>query len=280
MDELSDLFSRIEVGISNGADDIVTRMIERNNFERYGGANKVLWEAVKQDRVDIVMALIRGGMDPNIVDGYGTSLLDTAIINNSVKSVEALLKVARLSEGSTNDLIMSCMSGNARMIEVLLQASKNPEQEMEGAPRGWTALHCVIIDFHRDNDSINRLDCIRILIHYGAFINTVASEWAPISNGGTLLYRAVKLGLIHLVNLLLEKGADMSIPAPNGDIPMHLAARLAKKFYNHETRVFDGNGHIQLDIFMALYRHHHNKVGVTDEALLDEVLGGLSRFTL
>lgn len=98
-------------------------------------------------------------------------------------------------------------------------------------------------------DIRNRKKIIELLLDKGADVNTKTDD------GEMPLHSAIRTSKIDIVELLLAKGADVNATDQNGQTPLHLAARYATldilkllMTKNPDVNVKDRNGRTPLDI--------------------------------
>lgn len=176
------------------------------------------FKAVKIDDAAAISALLRRGMDPNMIEGErGDTGLILALREQSMKVFEVLLNAgginleAKSLNGDTA-LMIAVYKGNKRAVEALL--GKNAEVNKPG----WTALHYAAAI--GDNDVVQRL------LDKSAYID------AESPNKTTPIMMAARGGHILTVKLLLEEGADATLKNDQGLTAIDLARK-----YEHEDIV-------------------------------------------
>ncbi|KAF3282215.1 hypothetical protein TWF970_001629 [Orbilia oligospora] len=223
--------------------------------------NRSLITAGLQGNLDQVLILIRNGAAVDTTDRAGNTLLIHAAIENDLELARILVNNgaaldARDSTGNTA-LIYATTDYSGKMIELLLSARANIDA---ANLNGHTALS-YILEAHPSDPTIRKekLKIFRLLLREGAnmevvdkdgltpllwatenydlvpeYINVLVNRGANIKTrlvNGTpysLLYKAIAAGLGWLVDLLLDKGADIEERGQFGPTPLFGAVRLIK----------------------------------------------------
>ena len=98
-----------------------------------------LMSAVEANDVDLVKRLLANGADVKAADTYGDTALMLATVSGNVKMVEILLPKSDAKAANTDGttaLMLSTASGNVKMVEILL-----PKSDAKAANTyGYTAL--------------------------------------------------------------------------------------------------------------------------------------------
>jgi hypothetical protein len=149
-----------------------------------------LVRAVREGALDVVMAGLAAGIDPDAMEGRPLAL---AAASGQIEILEALLDAGAEPDhpgGSFGQtpLVTAVLRGQRRAVEVLLAAGAEPNASARG---GASALH-----FVKDTRTAS------LLLDRGASVDVRDSR------GATPLQGAVVLGDLRLVDLLLEHGAD------------------------------------------------------------------------
>lgn len=176
------------------------------------------FKSVKIDDAATVAALLRRGIDPNMIDGErGETGLILALREQSMKVFQVLLDTdginleARALNGDTA-LMIAAYKGNKQAVEALL--ARNAEVNKPG----WTALHYAAAI--GDNDIVQRL------LDKSAYID------AESPNKTTPIMMAARGGHILTVKLLLDEGADATLKNEQGMTAIDLARK-----YDHNDIV-------------------------------------------
>ena len=211
------------------------------------GINYLLTYAVKYNRIDIVIKLLEKGAKYDITDNMGRSILFDAIESNYYNIIEKMVEHANDNIGiaitdirdikGNIPLHYGILTKNFNVVKLLLDAKSNPHTvDIEGynamhlaarvgsieifteitkymtqinskTKRGETSLHISI--------NYQYLQISRFLLDNSADPNIVDNE-----NEFTPLHYAVGWDNYDIVELLLQKGADMSIQDIYGNVPL------------------------------------------------------------
>ena len=201
--------------------------------------------------------------DVNRRDPDGTTPLQWAVYNANVAEVQRLLKaganVSLANNYGASPMVLASEVGNTEILKLLLDAGANADSPN---PDGQTALLAVartgnvaaaqlLIDRGATIDAKEKWggqtalmwaaarrhpEMMKLLISKGANINAsstnrdyqrhVTAEGRPknLDTGGlTPLLYATRENCMACVKVLLEKGADINLPDPDGVSPLHLA---------------------------------------------------------
>jgi len=160
--------------------------VERRNMET---APNFPW-MVTTDPLPLIKKLLDAGADPN------------ALINSTPR--------ARMREGSprlvyATALMRAAFAGDLELVKLLLAHGANPH--IQSSDRETTLMAACgtgfINGYHRQKPPAERLEVVRLLIDLGEDVN------AADSYGITPLMVAANLGDIHIVQYLVDKGADL-----------------------------------------------------------------------
>jgi ankyrin repeat protein len=151
-------------------------------------------EALKDNNVAAMQALLLKGIDPNTPDEQGQTALMLAIRNGHFDVAELFIKHVKIQPNITNAhdenaLMLAGLVGNAAWVQKLLALGASIDKN------GWTPLHYAATGPNAET--------VKIMLAYGARIN------ARSPNGTTPLMMAAQYGTEATVKLLLKEGADM-----------------------------------------------------------------------
>lgn len=171
--------------------------------------------AVKKDDATTVSALLKRGLNPNLVESErGETGLMVALQEDSPRVFKVLLNAhavnleARATNGDTA-LMIAAFKGNVDAVKALLA------REVEVNQTGWTALHYATAS---GNNEI-----VQLLLEKSAYIDTESP------NGTTPLMMAARYGRNQTVILLLDEGADSSLKNQIGMTALDFARKAEKK---------------------------------------------------
>lgn len=142
-------------------------------------------------------------------------LFDAVAAGDSVK-VERLLAAVKnpnIRDEQGNALLpVAAMTGNLKVMQLLLDSGANVNSTMKPSGAGRTALMEAALN--------NRGEIIELLISKGADVNQRESE-----SGYSALHYAAQFGAQEIMEILLDNGADPNLQAKNGWTPMHTTVR-------------------------------------------------------
>lgn len=163
----------------------------------WAGAYEDFFQAAKNDNADVIVSLLRRGLDPNLIEEErGDTGLILALREGSMKVVEVLLNAPGIdleakSRNGDNALMIAAYKGNKPAVEMLLSKGASVNRA------GWTALHYAAASGSNE--------IVQLLLKKGADIN------ARSPNKTTPMMMAARNGHIYTVKLLLDSGGDASL---------------------------------------------------------------------
>lgn len=146
--------ARVTLFLEAGIDPSVPNSMKRT----------ALWIAVEQKQLEVVKALLAGGVVPNEKNApqmeYGRTIVLAAVDSGDVALVRSLVEAgadARMAnEYGVPPLAEAARTGNLEMCEILLKAGADPN----AAPGGFPLLYGPVNEDH--------LDVVRLLLASGA----------------------------------------------------------------------------------------------------------------
>jgi ankyrin repeat protein len=195
----------------NGDVDCVTRYVETVDHRAYLLDDTALNSAVSSHHPEVLRILLEAGTDPNL-HGEHVPALHVAAADDTLEAAVILVKHgAKIDtrDAVNNDtaLMYGVRDGKAKVAEYLLTKGANPNLTDR---QGFTPLHIAA--------SRNDIHLVRCLLAHGASIDARSS-----GHGRTALLIAAMSGFTDMVRLLLEEGANPSIPDNVGRLPHQLA---------------------------------------------------------
>jgi ankyrin repeat protein len=201
-----------------------------------------LHQAVRQNDLKAVEALIKRGVDVKAATRYGVTPIGLAALNGNAAILRQLLGAGAdpntATPGGETALMTAARTGNAEAVTLLLDRGANVNAR--DSVRAQTALMWAVTENHPD--------IVKLLVARGADVNartTVSmpkGEYQPARAGGasgngiirqralpkadggmTPLLFAVRDGNIVLTRLLLELGADLKQSSGNHTSPLLIA---------------------------------------------------------
>ncbi len=159
------------------------------------GSYEDYFKAVRTDNAGSMRALLRRGLDPNLIEAVrGETGLMLALREDSMDVFQTLMKSsaldlnARARNGDTA-LMIATYKGNVVAVKALLAKGANLQQS------GWNALHYAAAAGHTD--------IARLLLQRAPELRDSTSP-----SGMTPTMMAAMEGHIYIVKLLLDAGAD------------------------------------------------------------------------
>ena len=159
-------------------------------------------KAAKFDDASEVKALLKKGVNPNILDSNGSPMLVLAIREKSSKVIGVLLSDKNIDVDLSNKngetpLMMASIDGNLPLVKTLVIDHKAQLDHIS-----WTPLHYACARGH--------LDVAQFLIANGAIVDSMSL------GNTTPLMMAVQSGNEKVVKLLLDKAADLQLRNDQG----------------------------------------------------------------
>jgi ankyrin repeat protein len=199
------------------------------NAAQGDGTTPLIWAVYKVDP-ELVATLLAHGAKPNVTNKYGSSPLAEAVKIADARLVKMLLDAGADVESPNADgqtaLMLAARTGALEVAKQLVAHGANVNAKESW--RGQTALMWAA-------DS-NQAEIAQLLIAKGADVNVraVANDWdAQITSepraqyrptgGFTALLYAARSGCTRCVRSILEAGADINRPNPDGITPLMIA---------------------------------------------------------
>ena len=205
------------------------------------GQTALMWAAA-ENNAGAVRLLVESGADVRMrtKSGAFTALL-FAVRAGHLDATRALLDLRAPVDDAmpdgTSALVLAVTNAHYELAALLLDAGADPDADAQG----WTALHQIAWS-RRHNAGFNlpgpvatgtldSLELVRRLVRKGADVNARQQKEPRDGNrnllnriGSTPFLLAAKSADVPLMRVLLENGADASIPTSNGTTPLMAAA--------------------------------------------------------
>jgi uncharacterized protein len=199
------------------------------NAAQGDGTTPLHWAVYKVD-ADLVAALLKRGAKADVVNRYGSSPLAEAVKIGNAALVKTLLDAGASVESPNQDgetaLLLAARVGATDVAKLLVERGANVN-----ATESWKSQTALM--WAADSDSP---DIVQLLIAHGADVSTrsVANDWgAQVTSepraqyrptgGFTPLIFAARSGCTRCVRAMLEAGADVDRPNPDGTTPLMFA---------------------------------------------------------
>lgn len=204
---------------------------------KYSDVNKqnlrgttALWIACCNKHIDVVLELLQMGADPNLTNFKGDSPLIPACQKGSDSIVEILLEsganLNSYNKNRDNPVLICCRTGQAKILEILLKRFSQPELKK-------MLETCAEIDGFSPifaSTELDKVECIKICVKYGANIEARTELDNKIISGATPLHLAAFYGRINALRVLQDLGADLiSQTITHGYTPLHITIKQGHK---------------------------------------------------
>lgn len=205
-------------------------------------------DAIRDGNAPDLVALLKGGLDPNSIDAEGMTLITYAVMSDRESMIETLL--ANGSNPNTDGglaLALAALSDNITAVRALVDkgADVNAQAGLyHSAPLHWACkngnleMTAFLLDRGAQVNAVNSggwtpliaasskdADIVRLLLAKGAHVDQRDGY------GYTSLMYAAKNGNVEVIQVLLNAGAKTNLRAPGGET----AADLAKKSRSEEA---------------------------------------------
>jgi len=207
----------LALACSGGHFKVVELLLKRGANKEHHNVNDYspLTLAAFGGHVNIIKLLLSNGAEINSRTGSkrGISPLMMAANNGHVEAVRILLEMgsdinAIIDNNGYSALTLACYYGRPKIVQLLLEKKANVEQRI----KGQTPLQLSV--------SRGYVGVSRVLLDYGADVNA-----PPVpSSRDTALTIASEKGFLQLVDLLLERGAQVDVTNKKGNSALWLAA--------------------------------------------------------
>ena len=189
--------TRLIIAVENNQNLIVRKLIERGaNIEAIDFSGKTpLIIAVENNNLAIVRELLERGANKEVSDLFGKTPLIIAVENNMYTIFRELLDKGANKEALDNrkpPLIISIENNNLSIVRKLLEKGANIEAKYNGKIPFIIAI---------EN---NRYSIIKEFLNYDVDPNVI-----DINSGDSALYISVKSRMTPIVELLLNRGANL-----------------------------------------------------------------------
>lgn len=218
---------------------LIARGADPNATESWEGQTALMW-ASAEGHAPVARSLLGAGADAGIESKAGLTAFHYAARQGKIQVVGALLQARE--EGNIDQLqldralYLAVRNAHYELAAQLLDSGADPKVYR----KGYNALHALTW-IRRPGQGTNRpappgsgslksLDFVRLLVGKGADINSRMTKsragvrTAMDFDGATAFLLAARTADYELMRLLLELGADPTIPNSNGTTPLLAAA--------------------------------------------------------
>ncbi len=168
---------------------------------------------------DIVQLLLSNGADVDQADDFGISALENAARTGRKKIFDLLFQQSKNIFGNGNNgqtlLQAGCFGGCISIVKILLKHNFDIGQPDS---TGWTPLRAATYGGHAD--------IVALLLELGANPHSVNRSWTLVhlcSQQKNTLFLPLVGDHARTIKCLREYGAEIEIPLPSGDMPLHIA---------------------------------------------------------
>jgi ankyrin repeat protein len=201
------------------------------NEAQLDGTRPVHWAVYRVD-YDLMAALIAKKAKVDVANEFGYTPLSEAVKQGDARMVKMLMDAGSGTEGANDDgqtaLMIAIKNGDLPIFQMLIDAGAKinvVEKVQDQTPLMWAAAA-----------TRNAPEMVRVLIAKGAAVNARArfNDWpSQITSepraqyhaygGLTPLLYAARGGCLACVESLVNAGADVNLPTPEGATPMMIA---------------------------------------------------------
>jgi ankyrin repeat protein len=224
----SGLADRIEAGDRRSALALIAQGADVNAAQP-DGTTPLHWAVYRVDR-EIVAALLKSGARADVVNAYGSSPLAEAVKVASPELVAVLLDAGASANVSNEDgqtaLMLAARTGNVAVAEFLVahgadvnsrERFRDQSAVMWAAAQGHAEMVAFLVSKGADLTARARDNAWPT-----PFTNEPRVQYRPTGGLTPLLY-AARAGCLRCVAAMVDAGADVDRPNPDGMTPMIMA---------------------------------------------------------
>ena len=224
----SALADRIQAGDRAAALAMIARDVEINQTQP-DGTTPLHWAVYRVDR-ELVAALLKKGARAHVVNKYGASPLAEAVRIANLEMTGMLLEAGADANVANEDgqtaLMLAARTGNVGVARLLVQhgADVNKRESY----RGQSAVMWAAAQGHADMVAflVSQKADLTVQAQDNEWMTQISSEprvqYRPTGGLTPLLY-AARAGCLGCVTSMVQAGADVDRPNPDGMTPMMMA---------------------------------------------------------
>lgn len=295
------LFAAAEKG-RLGLVQILLKYMRKDDVNRVNlKKTSALWIAACNNHVDVVMALLEAGADPNLTNIGGSTALIPCCKKGQDTVVQLLLDygldVTVYNPERDHPILQCCRDGQATVLETLINhierlasaASISSAAKTMPSVAHWFALANVIDGFVplQAAAELNQIECLRVLVKYGVNLEARTDVDNQIIAGATSVHIACFNGHIRSVMVLQELGADMAaLTTVLGHSLMHIAVMKRNSAMIRYLRSLDSGLLEKMNVkdidgrLPSYYAHLEGNEALRDEFFTDRLSNLLERMVM
>jgi len=218
------------VACEKGQTELVKLLLSHTDLSKINQQNRkgttCLWIASCNRHIDIVSDLLTIGADPNLANFKGDSPLIPACQKGAESIVELLLAcgadLTSYNKNRDNPILICCRTGQHKILDNLLARFDKPDLE-------------TILNTYAEIDGfvpllaateLDKVECIKVCIKYGAPIEHTTNPDNPIISGATALHLACFYNRLDSLKTLQELKANLLVQTTvDKSTPLHIAIK-------------------------------------------------------
>ena len=244
----------LNIAVENNNIEIVNFLFENGAKANVKNSFPPLITAIENNNIEIAEILLENGANPNSMGYDRRFALENVMYLSTIEMAELLISyganvnvIGRDSYHETDLLASALLQNNTKYAKLFINNGANVNFRFSNKSlnySGFNLLHFMIKEYEYYSIPIEMFE---LLIDSGVDINAIVSSknkqrkhYFNCYKGYTALHFALSIDFndgnvpINIVQLLLNRGANVNIKASNGVTPLHLA--LARVEYQEECK--------------------------------------------